>query len=145
ILNGDAPDHLALGDDGDIGAAGEVIAAADHVAVRSKQDILSDYRLLSRLNKALHGDIGAAADRKDPALAAQDRTPADDDITVDFDPAVVPFGIQDGIVVDDDVVSDRDFVWVADGDRSAEHHITADFVEQQGKKEFAQEETQRPR
>ena len=90
---------------------GEVVVAADHVAVRGQQRARADRDAAGRENLAVEADVRAVSELDVAVLARQDRVAADEHPVANPDPAVrLPLGIQQAVVVDHHVAADVDLV-----------------------------------
>jgi hypothetical protein len=90
-----------------------------------------DFRF--RKERAIGRNIAVVIDKDGPLFAAQDCVPANVDVLAQQKPTVLlSFGVQNRIIVDKTVLSQRDLVRMPQSDISAEDNTPADFLEKTG-------------
>ena len=120
--------------------------AADDVAVRGHQHRAADGHATGRKHLAVEPDVGGVAELDVAVLAGQNRIAADKDAVPDAYAAVrLALGVEQTVVVDDDVAADVNLVRMAEHDVLAKHDVAAARTEQPGVKHLSQQQTERAR
>ena len=110
---------------------GEVVIAADDVAIRGEQGVAADPDLAGREDLTVEADVRAVFEIDVAVLARQDGVAADEHTAADRDAAVgVPLRIQQAVVVDDHVITNADLLRMPHDDAVPEHDVAAAGAEQ---------------
>src|SRR6185436_11810699 len=95
----------------------EVVIAADEVAVGGDEHVPADVHAARRKNFAVESDVDPVGQLDIAVLARENRVAPDECTAADADAGVrFTFGVDQAVVVDDDVVGDADFVRMAQHD-----------------------------
>ena len=117
----------------------EIVVTADQIAVRGDQRVAADAHAARGKNLAVESDVGAFAQLDVAVLARQNRISPDEGAAVDPNPGVrFTLGIDEAVVVDDDVVADADLVRMPKHDVLAEDDIPSACAQQQRIQRFSQ-------
>ena len=120
--------------------------AADHVAIRGHQHALADGDSAGREHFAVEADVRAVGQLDVAVLARQDRVAPDEHAVADSNSAVgLALGVDQAVVVDDDVAPDVDLVRMAQHDVLSEDDVAPARTQQQRIQPLAQHEPERAR
>src|SRR5206468_2945743 len=108
------------------GRIGEIMIAADDVAIGGHQHRAPDRDAAGGKQLAVEPDVGGVAELDVAVLARQDGIAADEDTIADPDAAVgLALRVEQTVVVDDDIPADVNLVRMAEHDVLTEHDIAA--------------------
>src|SRR5438552_5766176 len=100
------------------------MVAADQITKGGDQRVATNPNAAGRKNLAVESHIGAIGNLDVSVLARKNRIAADEHARTDPNADVrFPFGIEQTVIVDDDVVADLDLVWMTENDVLSEDHV----------------------
>jgi hypothetical protein len=121
------------------------VVPADHVAIGRDQRVAADPHPARREQLTVEADVRPVPQLDVPVLARQYGVATDEDAVADGDPLVArSLGVEQAVVVDDDVVTDADFPWMTQHHVLAEDDAAAAGAEQRRIQQLPQREPQRP-
>src|SRR5580765_1455885 len=124
----------------------EVVIAADHVAVCRHQHAPADGDPARREHFAVEADVDAVGQLDVAVLVRQDRVAADEDAVADADATVgVALGVDQAVVVDDDIAADVNLVGMAQHHVLTEHDVAAARAQQHRIQRLTDRQPQRTR
>ena len=121
----------------------DIMVAADEITVRGQERVASDPHHARGKHLAVETNVHAVVENDIAVLARENRVASDEHAAANGDPAVaVALGVEQAVVVDDDVVPDADLVRMTEHDVLPEDHVAPTRAEERRIQRFAQRESE---